>query len=143
MLGKKSHFISSDRSDLNMIDNLSTAVHAFARYMLTSLSVDELLLPRSGNLPIYFRGLPLGVMIAPSHLKHMYSVLFAFMWRPCLPLLAQGNVIGIQLGQVYLQEALDHFHRLHQECYVLFWTNHGSNTPQNSSCMTAYFSSHL
>ena len=26
-----------------------------------------------------------------------------------------------------------------QEYYILFWTNSGSNTPQNSSCMTTYF----
>ena len=29
-----------------------------------------------------------------------------------------------------------------QECYVLFWTNPGSNTPQNSSCPATYLQSY-
>ena len=37
------------KSDFRMIDNLSIAVHAFSVRMLTSLSVDELLLPRYVN----------------------------------------------------------------------------------------------
>ena len=64
---KKSVFILSDRS----------AVNAFTRCMLTSLSIDEILLPRYVNLSTNFRGLPLRVEMAPSHLKHIYSVLFA------------------------------------------------------------------
>ena len=43
-------FILSDRSDCYMIDSLSIAVHANARCILTSLSVDETLLPRYVNL---------------------------------------------------------------------------------------------
>ena len=43
---KKSDFISLERSDFYMMDNLSVAVHAFARHMLLSLSVDEILLLR-------------------------------------------------------------------------------------------------
>ena len=39
-------FILSDRSDFHMIDNLWIAVHIFFRCMLTSLSVDEIFLPR-------------------------------------------------------------------------------------------------
>ena len=35
---KKLHFISLDLSDFHIIDNLSIAVHAFARHILTSLS---------------------------------------------------------------------------------------------------------
>ena len=41
---KKSHFILSERSDLYVIDNLSIVYHALARSMLTSLSVNEILL---------------------------------------------------------------------------------------------------
>ena len=37
---KKSCFISSDRSDFYMIDNLSITVNAFARRMLTSNTVE-------------------------------------------------------------------------------------------------------
>ena len=29
-----------------------------------------------------------------------------------------------------------------QECYMLFWTNPGSNTPQNSSCTVTHLPSH-
>ena len=42
---KKSCFILPDRSDFYMINNLSIAIHRFARCVMTSLSVDEILLP--------------------------------------------------------------------------------------------------
>ena len=60
-----------------MTDNLSIAVHAFPMHMLTSLSVDEILLLRCVNRSTNFRGLPLKVEMAP-HLKHMNYVLFVF-----------------------------------------------------------------
>ena len=41
-----------------MIDNLSIAIHALLMRMLTSLSVDEILLLRYVNWSSYFRGLP-------------------------------------------------------------------------------------
>ena len=44
--GKKLRFILSDRSDFHMTNNLSIAVHAFASHVLTSFSVDEMLLLR-------------------------------------------------------------------------------------------------
>ena len=71
---KKSHFILWDKSDFPMIDNLSIAFHIFDRFMLTSLSVDEMLLPRYVNLSTDFSGLPLRVEKAPFCLKHMCSV---------------------------------------------------------------------
>ena len=37
------------------------------------------------NLSTNFRGLLLRVEIALSHLKHMYSVSFAFTWKEMLP----------------------------------------------------------
>ena len=40
-------------------DELSIAVHAFTRRIITSLSVDEILLPRYVNLYTNFRGQPL------------------------------------------------------------------------------------
>ena len=52
---KKSHSISSDRLDFHIIDSLSIAVHAFTRHILTSLSVDETLLPRYVILSTNFR----------------------------------------------------------------------------------------
>ena len=43
---KNSRFISSDWSDFHMVDNLSMAVHAFPKLMLTLLLVDKILLLR-------------------------------------------------------------------------------------------------
>ena len=68
-----------------MTDYLLIAVHTFAEHMLTSLSVDEILLPKYVNLSTNFRDLPLKVEMAPSYFKHMNSVLFAFTWRPVPP----------------------------------------------------------
>ena len=42
---KKSLFILSEWSNINMINNLSIAEHDFATHMLISLSVNEILLP--------------------------------------------------------------------------------------------------
>ena len=38
-------FILSDKSDFNMIDNLSIGIHAFISRILMSFSVDETLFP--------------------------------------------------------------------------------------------------
>ena len=46
---KKLRFILSVRSDFHMTDSLSIAVHIFASHVLTSVSVDETLLPRKVN----------------------------------------------------------------------------------------------
>ena len=53
---KKYHFISSERSDTHMIDNLLIRVHAFILRMLTPLSVEEILLPKCVNYSSNFRG---------------------------------------------------------------------------------------
>ena len=58
---KKSHFILWDRSDFHMIDSLSITVYAFAKHILTSLSVDETLLLRYVNLSTNLRGSPFRV----------------------------------------------------------------------------------
>ena len=57
--------------NFHKIDNLSIEVYAFLRRILTSLSVDETLLPKYINLSTNFKGLPLRVEMAPSCLKHM------------------------------------------------------------------------
>ena len=75
---KKSFFILLYRLDFHMIDSLSVAVHAFAKHMLMSFSVDVMLLPRYMNWSTNFRDLPLRVVMPPFCLKHMYSVLLAF-----------------------------------------------------------------
>ena len=54
----RNHLILLARSDFYMVDNLSIAVHAFIKCMLTTLLVDEILLPRYVNLSTNFRGLP-------------------------------------------------------------------------------------
>ena len=46
--------------------------------MLTSLSVDEILLQKYVNLSTNFKGLTLEVEVAPFHLKHINTVLFMF-----------------------------------------------------------------
>ena len=68
------------KSDYHMIDNQSTAVHAFPMCMLISLS--EIILPRYVNLSINFRGLLFNVEMVLSCLKHMNSVLSEFTWGP-------------------------------------------------------------
>ena len=49
-----------------MVDNSSIAVHTLPACMLTSLSVDEILLPRDMNGSTNFKGLPFNEEMAPS-----------------------------------------------------------------------------
>ena len=51
---KKLGFILSDKFDFHMIDNLLIAVYAYTSYILTSFSVDEMLLPRYECLSTIF-----------------------------------------------------------------------------------------
>ena len=69
-----------------MLDSLSIAISAFPTCILTSLSADEMLLPRYEKCFSKFRGLLFNVETALS-LKHLNSVLSAFRWRP-MPLAA-------------------------------------------------------
>ena len=57
---------------------LSIIVYVFPMRMLTSLQVDEILLPRYVNKSLNFRGLPLKMEMITSNLKHINSVLFVF-----------------------------------------------------------------
>ena len=70
---KKFRFFLSDISDIHMIDKLSIALLAFARCMLTPL------ISRSG---VAVKACHLEWRWLLSVLKHMYSVLFVFTWRP-------------------------------------------------------------
>ena len=63
---KNSNFISSEESDSCMVVNQSIALHVFPTRMLTSLSVDEIWLPRYMNWFTNFRGLPVNEEIMPS-----------------------------------------------------------------------------
>ena len=66
---KKSCIIWSERANFYMIDNLSIAVHPFPMRILTSLSIDEILLPRYVNWSTNIRCLALKVEMAPSCLS--------------------------------------------------------------------------
>ena len=82
---KKFRFNLSDRSDFHMVDSLLISVHAFTRCILRSLSVDKMLLPRYVNESSNFREQPFRVEMSLSWLKHIYSILPAFTWRPMPP----------------------------------------------------------
>ena len=66
---KNSRFISSERLDFHMVDNLSIAVHAFPMRMLTSLSVDEILEPMYVKSSTDYSALSFKVEMTPSCLK--------------------------------------------------------------------------
>ena len=68
--------------NVTVIDNLSIAFHAFARYILTSPSVDEMLLSRYVNWFTNFSRLPLRVEMVSFCVKYMCSVLSKFIYRP-------------------------------------------------------------
>ena len=84
---KKSHFILLDKSHFDMIKYPLLADLTFARHLLMSLSVDEMLLLRYINLSTNFREQPFRVEMPPSWLKHMNSF--------CLLLHVQGYGVGI------------------------------------------------
>ena len=69
---KKSFIILSDISNFHMIDNHSIAIHTFPSCILTSLSVDEILLLKYVNLSTNFRRLPFRMWMAPSRSKHAF-----------------------------------------------------------------------
>ena len=60
---KNSYFLLSKRLDFYMVDNLLIAVHAFSMHMLTSLSFDEILLPRYLKWSTNFRDLSFNVVM--------------------------------------------------------------------------------
>ena len=108
----KSRFTLWDRSDFDIINNLSVVFHDFARRLLTSFSVDMILLLRYENWSTNFRDLQLTVNVAPFCLKHIYAVLFLFMHVTMPPQQALGYEEGIIFEQVYIQIGLYHLHRL-------------------------------
>ena len=71
---KISRFLLWERSNFPIIDKLSIAVYVFPMHMLTSLSVDEILLSRYLNWSTNFRGLRLRVEMASSCLKHLLDI---------------------------------------------------------------------
>ena len=95
--GNKSRFILSEKSDFHMIDNLSIATHDFAKLMLTSLSVDEILLLRYVNLSNNFKGLSLNDFFS-FKVHELY--LFTFVLRPMRPA-AYYRLIELWFGLVW------------------------------------------
>ena len=93
------------RSDFNMVDNLSIAVHTFTNCML---SVEKILLTMYLNGSTNFRGMQLEVEMIPSCLKHMRSILFALSKWPVYYTACSRHTVGIWLRQGYFREALDH-----------------------------------
>ena len=71
---KESCFILSQRSNFHMFDNVSVAVHAFAKRLLSLFSVKEILLPRCVNGSTNFRGSPVKVKVVSPCLKHMNAI---------------------------------------------------------------------
>ena len=96
----------SERSGFHMINNLSIAVHTFTRHILTLLSMS-----RYVNWSTDFKSLLSG---DGSFLFKTWILLFLHSHKgQQLLLIAPGYAAGIQLGQVYLWEVLDHLHSLH------------------------------
>ena len=102
---KESHFIWSEISDFHKIDNVSTEVHAFARHILTLLSVDEILIPRYGKWSTNFSDWPLKVEMVPYCLKDINSVLFAFTLRLNSRVVCSSLWLGVWLSW-YIREEL-------------------------------------
>ena len=90
---KKSCFILLYGPYFNMTNNFSITFHAFARHMLTSLLVDEMLLPKYVNWSTNLRGLPFRVKMILFCLKY---------WRsrnePFFLLFALGYAVRFPLG---------------------------------------------
>ena len=93
---KNYHFILSERSYFHMINNLSITAHTFPMCMLTSLSVDEILLPRYMNWSTYFRSLPFDEVMALFCLKHI-RILSEFTLRT-MPLTAYSRLCSRDLA---------------------------------------------
>ena len=85
-----------------MVVNLSIAVHELHLRMLTSLSVDEILLLRYMNWSTNFRGLILNVEMTPRNLFYLSS-----RRDYCLLMPATGFATELRLDHVYLREAFD------------------------------------
>ena len=80
---KNSRVILSVRSDFHIIDNRSIAVHVFPLQMLTSLSVDEMLLPSYVNWFTSFRGLPFYDTILFKTLKLCFILIHVEVTNSC------------------------------------------------------------
>ena len=92
---KKSYFISSKRSDTRMIVSLLIEVDYFSMRLLTSLSVDKILLLMYVIWSIYFR-LLLQVEMVHSCLEHYFICVHSEANSSCN--LIQAMQLGFGLG---------------------------------------------
>ena len=104
---KKSRFISSDRLYFHRIDNLSISYHTISMLMLTSLSGDEILLPKYVNVSTNFSSLPQSDEMALFCLKHLHSRWGQYLLQPAL-----SYATEILLESVYLLEVPGHLRNL-------------------------------
>ena len=89
-------FCLSDRTEFQMIDNLSIAVTSF---ILMSFSVNDILLPRYKNLSTNFREPPFRVEMSPFLWKLMYSVCLHSHGGCLLQIIQQGFGLGRYICQ--------------------------------------------
>ena len=106
LLEKKLHFISLDKSNFHITDNLLIAAHTFASRILMPFSVDKMLLPRYVNFFTDFREPTFSMEMSPFLSKHIYSVLSAFTRRllphaACSRLCSRDSAwVGVFAGSV-------------------------------------------
>ena len=116
---KNSCIKSSAISNSYMVENLIIVVHVFPMYLLASLSVNEILLPRCVNWSINFKELPFSMEMVPSCLKYINSVLSDFMQKP-IPVAACSRLYSKDSTWVgVLREELDHLRSLHSYWFLL------------------------
>ena len=102
---KKSRYVSLDKLDFHIIDSRSLTFHVFARCMLRSFSVDDILLQRYANWSANFWGLSGD----GSFLLKTYILFYFNSHRgPCLLVLDLGDAVWTLLGVIYLWEVLGH-----------------------------------
>ena len=75
-------FILSERSDFDIVDNLSITVHDFPMRKLTSFSVDDILFWRFLEWSSHSRRMPFNMEMPSSCLQYINSVLFELTLKP-------------------------------------------------------------
>ena len=123
-----------------MIDNLSITFHNLLGHMLTSLSVNKMLLPRYVNWSSNSRSFPLKVEMAPSCLKHMNFVLFAFSEKS-IPPVPFSRLCNFLKYVILLSKSVVHYFKY----FFILWSNNNylkmktiSKTTQNNAIRINY-----
>ena len=109
-------------AEIRFSSNLSIRIHALLMHMLTSLLVDEILLPRYTNWSTDFRDLPFNEEIAPPYLKHG----LCFIWvhveisASCCLLQTMQQRFGLSRC---MQEALGHLCSLYHIFHLISFSS--------------------